>query len=172
MSSRADILLLVGPKGVGKTTIGRALEQEAGVYFLEVEEIARRVLAAMGGVIDEAYARRTFDEVVSAVESISSGHRAIVIETTGASEETPRLIEGLRRLHRVRLIRVHADADVCSKRIAERDSTRQVDVPPELIRKMQALSEALELPWDLELDNDPPLAAEEVRRAVSPLLTP
>ena len=54
--------MLVGPKGAGKTTLGRFLEIEPGVQFLEVERIAKRVLAEMGGTIDERYARRAFDE--------------------------------------------------------------------------------------------------------------
>ena len=44
MSARrvgAAILLLVGPKGSGKTTLGRALGELPGATFLDVEAVAR-----------------------------------------------------------------------------------------------------------------------------------
>jgi shikimate kinase len=45
MSERARILVLVGPKGSGKTTLGELLEAEPSAHFLEGEAIAKRVLA-------------------------------------------------------------------------------------------------------------------------------
>jgi shikimate kinase len=170
MTSRAEILLLVGPKGAGKTTIGRILEREAGAYFLEVELIAKRVLDATGGVISENYARQAFGAIAAEVLAISKGRRVVVIETTGASAETAGFIATLRKDHVVRLVRVHSSAETCAKRIAERDSSRQVDVPVELIREMHERTESLDLEWDLELKNDPPLSAEEVLQAIDPLL--
>ena len=170
MPSRAEILLLVGPKGAGKTTIGRILERQVGAYFLEVELIAKRVLDATGGVINEDYARQAFEAIAAEVLAISDGRRMVVIETTGASSETAGFIAKLRQDHVVRLVRVHSNAETCAKRIAERDPARQVEVPVELIREMHERTESCRLEWDLELNNDPPLSAEEVLEALDPLL--
>jgi shikimate kinase len=162
--------MLVGPKGAGKTTIGRILEREAGVTFLEVELIAKRVLEAAGGVISEDYARRAFEAIAAEVLAISNGCRIVVIETTGASAETAGFITTLQKDHVVRLVRVRATAETCAKRIVERDSSRQVEVSVELIRQMHERTESLSLQWDLELKNDPLLSAEEVLPALEPLL--
>lgn len=43
-SPRAQVVVLVGPKGAGKSTVGRALERREDVRFLHVEIIAKRVL--------------------------------------------------------------------------------------------------------------------------------
>lgn len=170
MSAAARVIVLVGPKGSGKTTIARVLERLPDVRFLEVEAIAKRVLAEMGNKIDEHYARRAFDAIVAEVDAIDRAHRVIVLETTGASAETPRLLEGLAQRHPVDLVRVRAGAATCARRIAERDPSRQILVAPELVREMHERSEALELPWALDIVNDPPLAREEIERLFAPLL--
>lgn len=162
MAARAEIWLLVGPKGSGKTTLGRMLGDEPGAHFLEVELIAKRVLQESGGTVDESYARRAFEAIADEVLAISESHRILVLETTGASTETKAFIERLSQHHRVRLIRVHARAETCARRIARRDPSRQVEVSAELIRVMHARTEALQLGWHLELDNDPPLSRDEV----------
>lgn len=167
---RARILVLVGPKGSGKTTLGRMLARRSGVYFLDVEPIAKEVLASMGNVIDERYARRAFAEIVRAVRGIERDHRVIVLETTGASEETAALLAGLRERHDVRLARIHAGPETCEARIKARDPSRQIQVSPDLIREMHRRSAALSLPWDLEVRNDPPMSPDDVDRAFGALL--
>lgn len=168
--SLALIVVLIGPKGAGKTTLGRMLERPPDVRFLEVEAIAQRVLAAMGNVIDERYARRAFEAIAAQVELMAAAPGVIILETTGASEETPRFLDTLRQRHELRLVRVNARAETCATRIAERDPSRQVQVSPELVRLMHERTEALKLTWDLELINDPPLSREHVERAFAPLL--
>jgi shikimate kinase len=172
MSPRTRIILLVGPKGSGKTTLGRVLERQPGVHFLEVEAIARRILADLGGKIDESYARRAFDAVVEGVNEVASEHRAVVIETTGASDATDHFIESLRSRHDVKLVRVRAGRECCERRIAERDSSRQVAVPPELVRAMHERTERLQLPWDVEVQNDPPLDEAAILTALRVVLPP
>lgn len=167
---RARLVVLVGPKGAGKTTIGRMIARRPGVYFLEVEAIAQRVLATTGNVVDESYARQAFAAIVQAVRDIERDHDAIVLETTGASETTPWFLDRLRERHDVRLVRVHARPETCASRMISRDPRRQIEVSPELIREMHGRSEALQLPWDCELDNDPPMTPDDVDRALSPLL--
>ncbi|HSQ00804.1 MAG TPA: hypothetical protein VL049_26565 [Candidatus Dormibacteraeota bacterium] len=138
------MIVLVGPKGSGRTTIGGILAREPGVRFLEVEAIAKRVLAEPGNVIDERYARRAFDEIVREAEAIDGEHHAVVLETTGAADETAR--------------------------IAGRDPSRQVEVPVARIPEMHERTEALRLAWDPELVNDLPIGAQEIMRLCAALL--
>jgi shikimate kinase len=167
----ARVLLLVGPKGAGKTTIAEMLARRADAHFVEAEAISKRVLAACDGVIDESYARRAFTAIADEVDRLAAaGQRLLVLETTGASDEAPAFFARLRARHDLRLVRIHAGLATCVERIATRDTTRQIAVPDDLVRRMHERTEALRLAWDLELVNDPPLDEGTVVEAFVPLL--
>lgn len=159
------IVILVGPKGCGKTTIGRWIADHwssDGCSFLEVEGIAQQVLEARGGggVMDKGYPKACFDAIHDAIEAqvdvdASSDQRFLVFETTGAAPETRAFLDDLReRQHVLLLVRIRASALTCADRIHNRDSTRQVPVSRELVERMHAATEALDWSWDLELQND------------------
>lgn len=166
----STLIVLVGPKGAGKTTLGRMLEAELGARFVEVEAIFRRVLVESGGTIDEAYVRRGFDAVVAHLDTLADP--LLVIETTGASSATTDFLATLRARHSVRLVRVEAQADLCDTRIATRDASRQIAVPPGLVREMYLRSTSLTMPWpwDLTLDNNRDLTPSELAAALRPLI--
>lgn len=166
------IVVLVGPKGSGKTTIGRMLEARSGVVFLEAEAIALRVLADHDGTIDERYARRALTAIVDAATELARARHVVVIETTGASDHADWFLDELRRRCRVSLVRVHATVETCAGRIAARDRARHVPVDPALIRAMHARTEALRWPWDAEVHNDRPVTREALDRLLGPLFEP
>ena len=168
--ARAKAVVLVGPKGAGKTTIGRMVEAALGAHFVEVEAVARRALAEAGGAIDGAYARRTFGMILEEVEAAARGAPAVVLETTGASAETPRFLAALRERFETVLVRVTASRAVCERRIAGRDQARQIQVGSDLVREMHARSLALSLAWDVEIDNEAGVGEAEVVRALRPYL--
>lgn len=165
---RSRLLVLVGPKGCGKSTIGRMIEARFDAHFLDVERIALRVLRCMGGIIDETYARRAFEEIARTIRTIERDYPTILMETTGASEETAWFLDKLRSRYDVRLIRIRSGAETCTRRIKSRNQTRQIAVSEDLIREMHARSEALQLPWDADLDNDRGLTEDEIAALVRP----
>jgi shikimate kinase len=169
-SVRKKAVVLVGPKGSGKTTIGRMVEAALGARFIEVEAVAQRALAEAGGVINESYARRAFELILEATDAVAREAPAIVLETTGASDETPRFLAALHERFNVVLVRVLASRAVCECRIQARDQARQIQVSPDLIREMHARSLALSLPWDVEIDNDAGVGSSEVAHLLRPHL--
>ncbi|MCA9717579.1 MAG: AAA family ATPase [Myxococcales bacterium] len=173
MSARrvgAAILLLVGPKGSGKTTLGRALGELPGATFLDVEAVARRELAARGGVLDQVYVDGVLDATVAEARAQLVTTRRLALETTGAFDGAARYLARLRALAPVILIRVRAGLETCARRIAARDASRQVAIPDDMIRAMHRRCEALTWPWDLVIDNDPPQTPAAVVARVSAYL--
>lgn len=165
-----QLLILVGPKGSGKTTLGRMLEQRLGACFVHVEPIAQRVLAECEGVLDERCARRTIHAILEELTTEAAHHDLLILESTGASSETAAFFDALRARFEVLFVRVHAQRATCDARLKSRDQSDHVPLPDALISRMYELSSGLSLPWDLELDNDLGLDARSVADAVRPLL--
>ena len=151
---RSRLIVLVGPKGAGKSTVGRALEARHGVRFVDVEAISRAVSAERGGVIDEAYARAAFAATVDQLAKLGRRHPRMVMETTGASDQTGAYLAGLGEHHDLLLVRLRAGEAVCRERIAHRDASVHAPVPQEVIAQMHRRSEALELDCALDLRSD------------------
>lgn len=179
------LIVLVGPKGSGKSTLGRLLGSQPGVRYLDVEPLFQRALAQLGG-IGPGYARAGFDAVYEAILEIAEDERPdnLVFETTGTSEEAVRLLDRLAsvsmpaknaedppRRFEIRLVRVRADLEVCTRRRLGRDAAAHVPVSEERIRQMHAQTEALDWDWHLDVDNsadDPFDAADRIRAQLRP----
>ncbi len=146
------LILLVGPKGSGKSHVGKLLESALGVQFFHVEphwlayydECAR---AGREPSIAEGV-RRIHPMIAEALET----NRHISIETTGASREILDDLLSFRARHPVLLANVHAPLSVCLHRIATRDPSRQIPMDEGGIRQVHELSEALDLDFDVALD--------------------
>lgn len=165
---RAQLVVLVGPKGAGKSVIGRMIESRFNAHFVDAERIAIRVLRSMGGIIDETYARRAFEEITRAIRAVEADHALIVIETTGASKETIGFLRRLMSRYEVRLIQVRASVETCARRVKTRNQSKQISVPDALIRTMHARSESLNLPWDIRIDNDDERTVDEIEALLRP----
>ena len=155
----SSVIVLVGPKGAGKSTVGRLLEESEGVLFVDVEGIFRN-LADPSNVI------AGYEQVGREVSKRLESARAVSIELTGAARETPELLRHLRRRHAVRMVRLTAPLAVCLRRIRQRDASRHLPSSEELVRKVHAISEAL--PWEFDITVDTSLLpAAEVAEIVA-----
>jgi hypothetical protein len=132
----------VGPKGSGKTRIGRLLEQALDVRFFHVEPLWMAYHAeckAAGRQPDIAQGVSLVHPRISAALA-TSGH--LCVETTGAS---PEILTGLLSLApqaNTLVVRVNAPLELCLRRIAARDQTDQIRMDVQSIAQVHALSAA------------------------------
>ena len=164
------LVLLVGPKGSGKSHIGRVLEARLGVRFFRVEPLWMAYYAACRSAGREPVIAEGIAEVHPAIAAALREHEHVSVETTGASGEI--LADLLTRAPRSEtvIVRVSAPLALCLERIAARDRTNQIPMDVEMIRKVHALSETLQLEADVALANAG-LGEEEVVARFAPLLT-
>ncbi len=146
-------VLLIGPKGSGKSHIGRVLEARLGVHFFDVEPLWVAYYAECDAshrqpVIADGIAR-VGPVLIRALEE----HAHVCVETTGASPEILEALLSLRPRSEIFVARVRAPLEVCLRRVSSRDQTRQIPMEMEAIGKVHALSESLQLRSDITLNN-------------------
>jgi predicted kinase len=152
MVSEKTIVLLVGPKGAGKTHLGTRLEREAGIPFVRVEPI----WLTLAGT--ERHDAATFDaagqqRVLAAVASKLQGFPRVVLESTGTAPWFESFLAKLGSLGRVVIIRVRAPAALCLSRVRSRDGQDHIPVSDERILEINAIAESVQLAWAVEIDN-------------------
>ena len=107
-SSQPDRLFLVGPMGVGKTTIGRMLAKELGLSFVDCDhEIENRCGAAIAWIFDVEGEEGFRDRETHMLEELT-GQDKILLATGGGAV----LREQNRRFLMERGIVVHLDTSV------------------------------------------------------------
>jgi dephospho-CoA kinase len=162
-------ILLVGPKGCGKSHIGRVLERHLGVRFFHVEPLWMAYLsecreAGRLPVITEGIAL-----VHPEIRGALAEHGTMSVETTGASQEILDGLMALRPREKMVVAKISAPVDVCLQRAEARDPTQQIQMDPDTIRTVNAMSDAAWVDADLQLKNED-LSDEAIVAAFRPYL--
>ncbi len=163
------LLVLVGPKGAGKSTIGHLLAAEPGVRFLRVEPLFLEVRARLGASHPD-FERLGFAAVLEGIRDAFARHDTVCIESTGASTLFASFLASLRALATVFLVRVVATPEQCVERIRGRDRSLHIPVSDDEVDRINAAALRVSLPWDAEIDNRGALDGGSVRRTVRALL--
>ncbi|MEM7243953.1 MAG: GNAT family N-acetyltransferase [Acidobacteriota bacterium] len=143
----AAILVLLGPKGAGKSFLGRLMESELSVSFIDVESIFL-------SLDDPRDVTNGYERVADEVAAHSAGGSAVSLELTGASEHADELIERLRGLGSVRLVRVDATLSTCLRRVRDRDASVHLPADEALVETVHAACADSTRDHDLTIDND------------------
>ena len=166
-----QLVILVGPKGSGKSTIGTILSQVLPVCFFRVEPIfvANQV---EGGLAGDALLWRGFERVEARLDELFEQHETVVIETTAAWGPYAEILRRYRERYTVRLVRLRAPLATCLDRVRTRDASEHIPVSDDRVHAINEIADRIELDWDLELDNSTPASAEAIRVAFAPLVAP
>lgn len=163
------VIVLVGPKGAGKSTIGHLLETESGIPFVRVETLFLGVRAELGASHPELE-RRGFEAIVAHLRDALARHDTICFETTGASTHTGWVLSELARVARVLPVQVLANHDQCIDRIHHRDASVHIPVSDDQVDRINAVAELVELPWAARIDNRGAFDAGSVTATIRALL--
>lgn len=153
MPGNTLILLLVGLKGAGKTTIGRLLERELGIRFTPVDLILVRLRKAQPHLSWPEFEEQALTLILDSVRDLTRSGDAVCLEATGTTGYFPALLEELQRAFRVLFIRVSAPTETCFRRAQARDASAHLAISDDRLREINLLAEKVRLDWDLEIDN-------------------
>jgi shikimate kinase len=156
------LIILIGPKGSGKSHIGRILEKRLGVHFFHVEPLWMDYYAECERLGKEPLISEGIEKVHPRIAEALREHENVCVETTGASAEILDALLSLGRATELFLVRIHAPVELCLQRIACRDQMNQIPMDLDSIRKVHELSESMQLQANIEIENDHPTEDEIV----------
>jgi len=163
MHSTKKVIVLVGPKGAGKTTIGCFLAAKLGIDFVCVEPLFLDARARLGASHPDLE-RKGFESALAKLSGALARSKVVCFDSTGASAYFPWLLSELGKLARVVLVRVLADPAQCIERIHKRDASLHIPLSDDSIDRINAVAARVELPWDAEIDNRGEFNGGDIRR--------
>jgi dephospho-CoA kinase len=146
-------ILLVGPKGSGKSHIGRMLEKHLGVLFFHVEPLWMSYYAECEACGREPVISEGITKVHPLLADTLRTHEHVCIETTGASAEILDDLLSLTHPSNRLVVRISAPLELCLERIVARDQTNQIAMDAESIQQVYALSQVGRLQPDFAIEN-------------------
>ena len=146
------LYMLIGPKGAGKSYIGRLVSQRTDIRFLRVESIWLTVQPGEDG----------WKKVEDAIDAEFAQHERVMVESLGAGDGFQRYLASLKEKYRVMMIRVYADLETCLKRVQTRDAADHIPVSDEKVMAYNQIAAAVSYAWDAEIDNSLPASDEEI----------
>lgn len=147
------LILLIGPKGSGKSYVGRLLEARLGVHFFHVEPHWMRYHAACAEVGQPVHLAEGIARIHPLIADALAAHEQVCVETTGTSPEILNDLLAVGEPFGRLLVKVDAPLALCLERVAARDTAHQIPMRSDMIGTVHALSAALDLPFDIVLEN-------------------
>lgn len=150
------LYLLIGPKGAGKSHIGRLVSRHTEIHFLSVEPIWLSLQPGEDG----------WEKVEHTIDALFQEYDKVMIESLGAGEGFRGLFTALSQKYQIRLIRVIADLDTCLARVKSRSRAEHIPVSDEKVMEYNQIAAGVVFDWDLEIDNNGPAADDAVVSAI------
>lgn len=146
------LIVLIGPKGCGKSYIGSLAERELGIPFFRVEPVFMNIRRDRSPD-DPEYIREGFAEAEEQIRHMLAEKRTVLIESTGAADEFWSMLDRLAEAVHTVLVRITAPFDLCMERIHSRDQALQIPVSEEMILRMYRISTGISRTFQAEIDN-------------------
>jgi len=135
--------LLIGPKGAGKTYIGKLVERELGIRFLRVEPIWLSLQPGHDGWHE---VERRIDEAFTTTDEL-------IIESLGIGNEFIRMQQSLAGRYRLRFVKVTTGLDECLQRVRGRNSHDHIPLSDAQVEAYNDIAAKAVHPWSAKIEN-------------------
>jgi shikimate kinase len=165
-----DVIILLGPSGAGKTTIGRFLEHHFACVFLSLEEFFLTRYPSYEQYRshrEDAY--HLFEHLV--YDTLQTSGKPVVFEEVGLSSISQMLIGNVQQHCHTVLVQVMAEEALCMHRVVTRSTSSNFPKTPETVQRVhrQYLAEApARYTFALEIENED-VSEEELYHQLSVL---
>ena len=141
-----SVILFIGPKGSGKTTIGKQVAKNLDAVFLDVEKLLIDY-AKKNSIHSSAIPKHGFDIEFNKIKDILSKDNIVVAEATGSSEFLSEHINNIEKSYQLIPIKIECSFEVCMNRIKNRGHINNFKVKEEDIIRIFEKTRLLELDW-------------------------
>jgi shikimate kinase len=145
------VIILVGLKGSGKSTIGSLVQEKTGTKFFRIENIW---LSLKSKRFSSEYFKEGFSTVENEIDKLLSSTDRLIIESTGTTADFFGFLENLKKKYDVKLIKIHTSPETCKKRIKSRDATIHIPVSDDRVEEINRKAQNVELEFDSIIDNE------------------
>ena len=133
-----NILLLIGPKGSGKSFIGSLLEKEFGIKFVRVEDWAKNIKRERN-INDDGYLTEVFQVIEEGIRKALKDRDTICFESLALSDPFDRMVNNLVKDFKLITIKILCDLENCIERIQLRDQSQQIIISESQIREVNRM---------------------------------
>lgn len=158
MTSKA-LYMLIGPKGAGKTYIGKLVSTHTDIQFIWVESIWLSLQPGEDG----------WNKVEQVIDTTFKSHNKVMIESLGAGEEFSKFRASLEKKYTLKTIWVYADLDTCLARVKSRNSTNHIPISDDKVEQYNQIAATVTYDWDLEINNNAPASDDTILAAIQTL---
>ena len=150
------LYMLIGPKGSGKTYIGRLVGKNTDILFLRVENIWLSLNHKENG----------WKKMEQKIDQAFKSFNKLMIENLGAGKGFHHFCESLNNKYNIKFIRVFSDLDICLDRVMNRDNKNHIPVSDTKVVEYNKIAAQVVLDWAIEIDNNGPASDSEILRAI------
>ncbi len=163
------LLILVGPKGSGKSHIGREIEALFHIKFVRVESVWQDLKERRNDFLSLDYIREGRQLTLDLIrEHLKESH--VCIEASGVSDDWDEYVLNLKSLAEIIFVKVICGLEECKRRAQTRDQSLQVQISDTLFDDMNSKAERVMLNWAAIINNEPFIAMDELNSAMRPVL--
>lgn len=142
--SKKTVIILIGPKGSGKTFIGTRLSELTHAVFLRVENIWLNLPQGENGW---QHVEQNIDEVLTQTE-------IGIIESLGVSDGFNGMLKNLSDKYNIKLVKIVTNLNECLKRVRERSADDHIPVSDTDVQKYNNIAITADYDWDIIIDNN------------------
>ncbi len=163
------LLVLVGPKGSGKSHIGRELEALFQIKYVRIEAIWQELKERRADFLSQDYICEGRQLTLDLIQShLKDKH--VCIEASGVADDWDEYVANLKSMADVVFIKVTCSLDECKKRALGRDQSLQVQISDDLFDDINAQATRVQLDWAAVIKNEPFISRDELSSLMRPVL--
>jgi predicted kinase len=147
------IYLLIGPRGSGKTYVGKLIQDKLNITFLNVETFFIRA-EKINKKLDEEKFKKVWLKIEKRIDKILTTKKSVAFESIGIFQSFKDFLTRLNLKYQIKLTRIKTPLKLCDERMATRKPGTHAHMTKADIALVNKMSLKEKYKYDLVIDNN------------------